>query len=181
MFEVRRLSATLRHDFYRVHDATHGCGWCACVAWWVPTWDGWNERTAEENRAFRDALIARGEEDGYLLYEDGRPVGWCQAGPRDRWPKLRAAMESGPDPDVWVIPCFLMLPAERRRGLARRLLDGVLEDLRARGGRRVEAFPRSGSDLPAEDAWTGPESLFLGAGFQRVREAGGRTVYSLGL
>jgi GNAT superfamily N-acetyltransferase len=177
--EVRRVSVALRDDFHCVHDEAAGCGWCACVFWWVPTNDGWGERTAEENRALRDQLFARGEEDGYLLYEDGVPVAWCQAGPRDRWPKLAAAMQAEPDPEAWAIPCVLVHPSARGRGYARLLLRGALDDLRARGVRRVEAFPRPGGDLPADEAWTGPEAIFVEGGFRRLRDTGRRTVYAL--
>ena len=76
--EVRRLTAERRSDFDRVHCKANGAEWCRCVAWWVSTWDGWGERTAEQNDALRDELFARGEHDGYLAYRDGVPVGWCQ-------------------------------------------------------------------------------------------------------
>lgn len=177
--EVRRLSSALRDDFFRVHDEAEGCGWCCCVAWWVPSWDGWGDRTAGQNRALRNELLDRGEQDGYLLYDGARPVGWCQAGPRDRWPKLAKAYHLDPDPEAWAIPCFLILPGHRRRGLARRLLEGALADLRIRGARRIEAFPRRGRDLPDDDAWNGPEALFATAGFRRVRDVGDRSLYVL--
>jgi hypothetical protein len=50
------------------------------------------------------------------------------------------------------------------------LLNGILEDLRGRGVRRVEAFPRRGGDSSPEHLWTGPEALFLRAGFEVVRD-----------
>lgn len=169
--EVRRIAPASRTDFHALHCDANGAGWCRCVAWWVPTWKGWDARTAEENRALRDALFDRGEWDGYLLYEDGAPAAWCQVGPRDRLPKLVAQYSLRADPRAFAVTCFVVAPDRRGRGLAARLLAGVVEDLRARGeAHRLEAFPRRGEALPPEDAWTGPERLFLDAGFRVVRD-----------
>ena len=105
-FLVRRLDAATVPDFFRVHATAEGPAWCSCVAWWVPDWNGWSERTAAENRAFREELFARGEHDGYLCYDDGAPVGWCQCGPRDRLPKLLRTYGLEPDSSVWAVSCF---------------------------------------------------------------------------
>lgn len=168
--EVVRLDAGRRPDFWRVHCEANDAGWCNCIAWWVPTWEGWGERTAEENRALRERLFDGGEYDGYLLLDEGEPVGWCQCGPRDRLRKLCEQYGLGPDPEMWAITCFLLAPAARGRGLARALLSGVLQDLAARRVRAVQAFPERGEGLPADDVWTGPEALFAHAGFSVVRE-----------
>lgn len=170
MIEVRRFEPARRADFDRLHCAAEGADWCQCVAWWAPTWPEFAARTAEENRREREALCARGEYDGYLLYEDGAPAGWCQAGPRDRLEKLVAQYRLTPDRAAWAITCFRIAPGRRRRGLATRLLEGVLADLPARGARRVEAFPKRGAGLDEGDLWTGPEALFLAAGFRVVGE-----------
>ena len=175
-FEVRRLTAERRRDFDRVHCEANGAEWCRCVAWWVPTWDGWGERTAEQNDALREELFARGEFDGYLAYREGEPVGWCQVGRRDRLAKLVAQFELEPDPDTWAITCFVVAPRHRRGGAARALLTQVLRDLPARGARRVEAFPRTAEELDEGELWNGPEAMFARAGFERVREVGPRVL-----
>src|SRR5207248_3911428 len=126
LIEVHRFEPARRADFDRLHCAADGAEWCQCTAWWTPTWEEFAARTAEENRAHRDALCARGEWDGYLLYEDHAPAGWCQAGPRDRLAKLARQYALAPDPGAWAITCFRTAPARRRRGLAARLLAGVL-------------------------------------------------------
>jgi GNAT superfamily N-acetyltransferase len=178
---VKRFDPSRRADFYRLHSEANGCAWCYCVAWWAPTWEGWGERTAEANRALREALLARGEYDGYLLYEDDAPVGWCQVGPRDRLEKLTRQLALPPDPETWAITCFQIAPAHRRKGLATRLLREVLRDLRGQGVRRVEAFPKRGDALDVEDLWNGPESMFRAAGFTVTRDDARRPVLALEL
>jgi GNAT superfamily N-acetyltransferase len=160
---VARLDASRRDDFFALHAGL----WCCCVGWHVPTWDGWTDRTEAENRALRERLFARGEDDGYLLYLDRAPAGWCQAGPRDRLPKLVATYGLAPAPGTWAITCFLVAHAHRGKGLARLLLAGVLDDLAARGVARVEAFPKREAREPGE-LWNGPETLFREAGFSPV-------------
>lgn len=164
-------------DFYRLHDAAHGLDWCRCVAWWVPAWDGWGERTADQNLRLREGLLADGIRDGYLLYVAEEPVAWCQVGPRDRLEKLRGEHGLAPDPEAWALSCLVVVPTHRGRGLARALVRGILEDLRRRGVRRVEAFPRRGVDLGASEVWTGPERLFQGLGFDLVGEGPRRRIY----
>ncbi len=178
---IQRFSAEHEQAFWSIHDERHGCGWCACAAWWVPSWEGWGERTAEQNRSLRRSLIDRGEYDGYLLYVDNQPVGWCQVGRRDRLKKLVVQFELVPDPDTWAITCFLILPGWRGRGLAGKLLAGVLDDLAARGVARVEAYPKRGAGLDAQDLWNGPESMYVQAGFSVVREDAHRPVLGLEL
>jgi GNAT superfamily N-acetyltransferase len=168
--EVARFEPARRADFFTLHDDANEAGWCRCVAWWVPSWDGWGERSAGENLALREVLLARGEYDGYLAYADGVPAGWCQVGPRDRLGKLARQFELAPDAGTWAISCFLVRPASRGRGVAGTLLAAVLDDLPRRGARRVEAFPKRGERLGAEDLWNGPEALLRGAGFTVVRD-----------
>jgi GNAT superfamily N-acetyltransferase len=177
--DVRRLDATCERDFWALHSAKNECDFCACVAWWVPTWDGWGERTAEENRALRRELFARGEFDGYIGYAGGEPVGWCQVGPRDRLAKLVAQFALAPDPACWAITCFLVAPAHRRSGVARELLARVLDDLHRRGVARVVAFPKAESRSDPLELWTGPWGLFVEQGFAVIGDDARRTVMQL--
>jgi GNAT superfamily N-acetyltransferase len=126
-------------------------------------------------------LCEAGEYDGYLLYVDGDPVAWCQVGPRDRLQKLVAQFELSPSPATWAITCFLVAPGFRRRGLASHFLQQVIADLRHRGVRRVEAFPKRGRSLSEGDLWSGPEAMFRRAGFGLVRDDPIRPILGLDL
>jgi hypothetical protein len=179
--EVLRLAPELEDEFLSLHCDRNDAGWCRCVAWHVRTWEGWGERTAEENLSLRKELFASGEHDGYLLRDESRCIGWCQVGLRDRLPKLVAQFELEAAPDTWAITCCFTIEAERGRGRAAFLLGGVLVDLKRRGARRVEAFPARGEELDAGEAWTGPEAMFLAAGFRVVKELPKRSVLALEL
>lgn len=179
--EVLRLEPGLEADFLALHSEANAAGWCRCVAWHVPTWEGWGERSADENLALRRELWAKGDHDAYLLRCDGIPVASLQAGVRSRLPKLESGLSLAADAEAWALTCFFVAPAQRGRGHARFLLSEVLSDLRERGVRRVEAYPRCGSGLDDGDAWTGPESLYRSAGFDCLTDGAPRSVFSLEL
>jgi hypothetical protein len=181
ILSLNRFGPELRADFERVHSEECDAGWCHCVAWWVPTWDGWGERTAEENAALREQLLEAGQYDGYLLHADGDPACWCQCGLRDRLPKLAAQFDLPPDPGTYAFTCFLTVPIYRHRNFAARLLHGVLTDLRELGVHSVEAFPRRGETLEHFEVWNGPEDMFRLAGFRVVRDDPTRPVLRLEL
>lgn len=161
---VEAFGPDRRDDFRRLHSSANGAGWCRCVAWWVPTWEGWGLRSAEENAGLREALCDAGVYDGLLAYAGREPIGWCQVGPRDRLAKLVRELELEPDARVWAVTCLLVAPPWRRRGVARALLDGAIDHARTAGAARLEAYPRRVADDPAE-MWTGPVLLYEQAGF----------------
>ncbi len=73
---------------------------------------------------------------------------------------------------------MFIAPRFRKRGLTHHLIAGVLKDLMRRGVTRVQGFPRRGQRLPDEDAWTGPEAVFLAAGFVVEREGSQGPIFS---
>jgi len=177
---VARLAPERWDDFLDLHSEANGAGWCRCVAWWVPTWEGWGDRSQAENTALRRELCARGHNDGLLAYSGNEPVGWCQLGQRDRLTKLVAQFERDPDDRVWAVTCFLVAPAWRRRGVAGALLDAAVSTARDAGAHFLEGYPRVGADEPGE-IWTGSSGLFERAGFVVVRHGDGRSVVARAL
>lgn len=175
---IERFRPRLEGDFRTLHADRNDAGWCHCVAWWVPTWDGWGERTSAENAALRKSLCNAGEYDGLLAYDGHEPVGWCQVGPRDRLTKLLAQLELDPDPTVWAVTCFLVAPSHRRRGVAAALLRSAVDAAREAGASRIESYPGHHASDPGE-LWTGPMGLFAAAGFELAREGSPRAVWAL--
>lgn len=160
---IKKMNADLVSDFYRVHSGE--CGWCYCVAWDVPTWNGWDKRTDEQNRAHREAMFKAGRYDGYLLYVDDQPVGWTQCGPLKDLLKLVKQYGLDPDPEAYAISCMTIIPAHRGKGLSPRFISAMMEDLRSKGVKHVYAFPRR-----EDHSWTGPESTFTTNKFRAFQE-----------
>ncbi len=168
--KVAPLDADRREDFYKIHCKENKHGWCYCVAWWAPSWEAWNLRSAEENRRMREQLFDSNIFDGYLLYDGENPIGWVQVGPRDQWHKLRLEYNLDPDPEAYAIGCFVIAPKYREIGLGHYLLEQVLADLKRKGIKYVQGFPRRGEKLAVDDLWTGPERFFEKAEFELERD-----------
>ena len=166
--EVKRMTPELTPDFFALH-SSEPFGWCYCVAWEIPTWDNWGNRTADKNKMLRQMLFDRKHLEGYLLFLDQKPIGWCQCGPRDRWVKLVKQYSLEPDPEMYALTCFCLAPHYRKLGLTHLFISQILADLRSRQVKRVQTFPRQG-EHPDEDVWTGPEKVFVKAGFTLEKE-----------
>lgn len=177
---IKRLTHENEVEFARIHCEETGNGWCHCVAWWVPTWEGWGERTAEQNLSLRQKLFQNGVHDGYFIYSDDALAGWVQAWKRNAFAKLATQFAVTATDDAWMIGCVLMLPAFRNKGVAREALSLIVDDLRLRGARSVDAFPKRGANEPGE-LWNGPESTYVNLGFAVVRDDAKRPLLRLTL
>lgn len=177
---IKRLSRESEADFARIHCDATGNGWCNCVAWWVPTWEGWGDRAAADNLALRRKLSADGVHDGYLVYVDDALAGWVQAWKRDAFAKLASQFGVTASDDAWMIGCVLVLPDFRAQGVARDALTLVVEDLKLRGAKSVDAFPKRGA-AEAGELWNGPESTYARLGFAVVRDDAKRPLLRLTL
>jgi len=102
-----------------------------------------------------------------VLVVDERAVAYSQFGPLSAYPRalrLRELYPQLPDaPLPAVITCIATTADARRQGHARRLVEGVCEDLAARGFAAVEAYPEPHTDENATSAaWPG---FWMDAGF----------------
>ena len=166
---IKRLNNENKQDFYRVHSAQVCGGWCFCVAWWVPTWQGFGDRTSAENRIVREELFDKHIYDGYIVNIDDEPHGWCQVGKRDQFPLLLNKFALEPDAEVWAVTCMAIPECIQGFGFMHKILALIIEDLRSRGVKRLQAFPKADPNLPKMENWTGPLSLYLKAGFKVVK------------
>src|SRR6185369_1658781 len=84
----------------------------------------WDTRTGSQNRASAAEFIDRGQLRGYLAYQDGKVVGWCNANRYDRYTTLddRSKAVAGA---IGVLACFIVAPAYRGQGIAARLLQAA--------------------------------------------------------
>jgi GNAT superfamily N-acetyltransferase len=103
--------------------------------------------------------------------------------PRARLTKLRRqgayrALDLGDDEGIWSLGCLLVRPDRRRRGVARALVEAAPAHVRSLGGRAVEAYPhRVSHALHDEEAWMGPERVFVALGWQPTHDVAPYPVY----
>ena len=167
---LRRLGPDTLPDFATLL-VTPPHGWCWCVAWETPDWEGWEDRSAKDNRCLRKTLWDAGSYHGRIFYLDDRPVAWCRVGPRTAWPKLCATFDLEPVDSVYAFVCFGIAGSHRGQGLMHQAMALALTDLAAEGVVEVEGFPRKKSltnRLDPGEVWMGPARLFSTAGFEVV-------------
>jgi GNAT superfamily N-acetyltransferase len=146
-----------------------GC-WCM---WWRL------RRRPEQNRAAMEQLVREGSTPGLLAYDGGRAVAWISVAPRESYGQLvRSRTYAPPDDDagVWSIACLYVHPTERRRKLARGLLERAIAFAFEHGATAIEAYPAS---VVKRSDYMGSLPGYSKLGFVPVREAGTRTVVRL--
>lgn len=165
------LTADRWEDFERLFGSHGAFGGCWCMYFFLPL----REFTACQGDANREAFHARvvaGPPPGVLAYLYAEPVGWCAFGPRETYPRLARSrtMKSPDERPVWSVVCFYTARAARRRGLTTALLEEVVRQVAARGGKIVEGYPSTpGNDhSPDPYLYTGTEGAYRKAGFVEV-------------
>ncbi len=103
-----------------------------------------------------------------VLLWQGDPAAYAQFGPISAYPRaqqirsLYPRLPSAPLPAV--ITCIAATPSARGHGLARRLVDAVVEDLAARGFAAIEAYPDLA--LPLNESAAADPTFWAGCGFE---------------
>ena len=136
-------------------------------------------------KALRDSaaeMVKNSEIQGYLAYDRGVAVGWCNANDRLNYfrvgefdlsdvPRDKPCAECQTKGEVKSVVCFAISPEYRGKGIATLLLDCVIRDARAEGYTFVEAYPVKGEGAQGP-AFTGPRRLYEKAGFAIASEKG---------
>jgi GNAT superfamily N-acetyltransferase len=142
----------------------------------------WRDRSLEHGTPKKRAmgtLVRAGTEPGLLAYDGGRAVAWISVAPRESYGQLVRSRTYAPpddDPGVWSIVCLYVHASERRRKLARVLLERAIAFAFERGATAIEAYPAS---VVKRSDYMGSLPGYEKLGFVPVREAGTRTVVRL--
>lgn len=141
------------------------------------------ERVRLAMRRRAEQLIAQGRLQGYLAYDHGLSVGWCNANDKSSYVRVGEFDIFKADDGLFVPPapasapriksivCFEIAPPYRGRGIASALLDRVCRDAQADGYDAVEAYPVARAAYEALD-FTGPVRLYEAAGFLPAGQQG---------
>lgn len=150
---------------------------------WCQPWRGLVRPPGEPRKTRPEMLCAEIEAGppppGFIAYLDDVPVGWCGVSVRGATPRLdhSRVIPAVDDRPVWAIGCFRIRVGYRRRGVARALLQHVVEAARAAGAPGVEAYPvdPAGRRIDAGFGYVGLASMFDAAGFRRVVQTDARS------
>ncbi|MBI9108698.1 MAG: GNAT family N-acetyltransferase [Spirochaetales bacterium] len=113
------------------------------------------------NRAKAIELINLHHMRGYLAYDEGKPIGWCNANDKNNYERLKLSEElwNESKEKICSVVCFVISPEYRRKGVATKLLERVCKDYKEEGYDYVEAYPDNKA-ISSEDKYNGPKSLY---------------------
>lgn len=181
--EIAKLTPELAEDYVHFFDVTpHSekpdsdeCK-CYCV-WWCNDDQDVNNidhlLSKEKRRNYAIQKIKENKIQGYLAYDGGKVVGWCNANTKTDCLKCycwRRFMSAVPTEElvsgirVKSIFCFLVAPEYRRKGITKLLLERVCQDAADDGFDFIEAYPQKEYINEAID-YMGPVGLFNKYGF----------------
>ena len=165
-------------DRYEELVALLGFEGCLCQYWRMSSGEFGRAR-GERRRAALRAQLEESPATGMLALGEGELVGWTGFGPRPRLERLvrSRTIPAVDDLPIWSVYCFVVKVGHRRRGIARALLDGVIEYAREQGAPALEAYPvdTGGRRIQGTAAYVGTTAMFERAGFRRVLETGARS------
>ena len=107
---------------------------------------------------------------GYLAYDEGVAIGWCNVNDKANFPIESCTGESFYAPAEKLekaVVCFEIAPEYRGKGIATALLQRAIDDARAEGYKAIEDFPVLRDEKYEWDC-KGPLRLYEKAGFVRA-------------
>lgn len=169
-WETHPVTPDRFEDFADVINPKRRATHCWCLSHRLRARDIEELGDGDRERAMR-RLGERADPPGVVTYLDGRPVGWCNIGPRDDIPRLARSALIRPVDDVavWSIVCVVVRGGHRRQGVTGPLIQGAVAYAASRGAPAVEAYPvEPEGRMDTTMAFVGTRSMFAKAGFEQV-------------
>jgi ribosomal protein S18 acetylase RimI-like enzyme len=172
--EIRPLTRDLKDDYIYFFDNMifkENPDWSSCYCYDYHFTGDVETCTRESNRSAVMGLINEGKMEGYLVYDDDKAVGWCNANNRLNYQRLLKDFDLIDDPEekACSIVCFLIHPDYRRQGIAQKILEKIIEDYSENDYDYIEAYPRK-EDSTSESSFKGPLELYDRNGFKIHKE-----------
>jgi GNAT superfamily N-acetyltransferase len=115
---------------------------------------------------------------GYLAFDDGVAIGWCNANDKANFPIescTGARFHAPAEKREKAVVCFEISPEYRKKGVATALLQRVIADAEIEGYIAIEGFPVVREERYEWDN-AGPVRLYEKAGFIKISGEDGRLV-----
>jgi len=112
---------------------------CYCTGPFMPRLEEYHGQNSNR-KEYAKWLIENGIMKGYLAYEGGKVIGWCNVNMKSAFPEYNGFSEKSEN--VISIACFMVQKEYRRKGIAQRLLKRIIKDAQEKGIKIIEAYPR---------------------------------------
>lgn len=186
--EIRKLSVDLLEDWLYFFDNVAFCDngdwsgcYCMCYHWNESLnrkkfWDC-SKADAPYNRKCAVDFISKGKMKGYLAYENGRVIGWCNTNDKNAYDNVNFELPSDRFDEnhrVKCIVCFCIAPNARGKGVATAILEKICADAADEGYDCIEAYPFDNNE---NYSYHGPKSMYVKCGFEENKHLDGCTVF----
>ncbi len=148
--------------------------WAACYCLESHLKKDENEKYSEKEERRKKAkdLIQQGIMRGYLIYDEHRVVGWCNAGDKRDYEPISGnkafLTDNHESRKIKVLYCIDIAANYRGKGIANLVMEKVLADAKEEGYSYIEGYPFSDENFSYQ--YKGPFKLYKKYGFQLYRK-----------
>ena len=126
--------------------------------------------TRDTSRSLIINRINENELQGYLVFENDNPIGWCNTNDRLNYQRLLRDYDliDNPDDKVCSVVCFLIHPDYRRQGISQKILEKIIADYSNTDYDYIESYPKKGESSASN--FKGPIELYKRNDFKIHKE-----------
>lgn len=116
--------------------------------------------TRDMSRSLIINRINKNELRGYLVFENDKPIGWCNANDRLNYQRLLRDYDliDNPNDKVCSVVCFLIHPDYRRKGISQKIIEQIISDYSNTDYDYIESYPKKGKSSASD--FKGPVELY---------------------
>ncbi len=102
--------------------------------------------TRDMSRVMIIDRIDTNELQGYLVFDNGKAIGWCNVNNRSNYQRLLRDYDliDSSDDKACSVVCFLIHPDYRRKGISQKMIEKITSDYSQAKYDYIEAYPKKG-------------------------------------
>ncbi len=183
-FTIQSLNPNIPEElpnFFDSLDYSHAPHWSGCYCRYYHTdytLEEWIKRDPKLNRIETINAIQSGEMNGFLIYDNDKPVGWLNAQSIESFKRLYTDLEKFHDKKYAITICFVIHPDYRNKGLATLLLAHAIDYFKDKGFDGLIALPPS-EVYDIQKAYRGTLNMYIKQGYQIIEEREGTSMVEL--
>ena len=171
--EIRPLTKDLKDDYLSLFDNMihkENPEWSKCYCNDYHFLGDFGTCSRDISRSLIINRINENELQGYLVFENDKPIGWCNANNRLNYQRLLRDYDliDNPNDKVCSVVCFLIHPDYRRQGISQKILEKIITDYSNTDYDYIESYPKKGESSAGN--FKGPLKLYKRNDFKIHKE-----------
>jgi len=137
---------------------------CYCTYYFNPRVKEYQNRD-RSRREYAKWLIENNYMKGYLCYENGKAIAWCNVNLKSKYERFRDVDTR--NESTLAIVCFIVQNEYRRKGIAQKILDRIIKDAKEDEIKIIEAYPIKKTQSQYRN-YPGPYEMYIKNGFSEA-------------